>query len=249
MANVPENVNRAMSLLREAAAVLAQNSAPSNETGRSESGTPTTTSSNVAISTSSSFSTPNTRPSSSGSHPSTSDALRNFRTLFAPYGNTNRDTPHRPPPKKVCRRKGVTKQKETWTHEVFCLGSVDEQATPTRERKDILQRAGLGRSKIKFDANTNAIDFKEKLEEVFPKLILGRGFELLRRGPSGNGLVLIRQPASGYSVKYLRESSGIGQALLYIRPLQMNLDMSPEDLDDTEFDSEVRQSVMKQGGG
>jgi hypothetical protein len=50
-------------------------------------------------------------------------------------------------------------------------------------------------------------------------------------------------------VKYLRESSGIGQALLYIRPLQMNLDMSPEDLDDTEFDSEVRQSVMKQGGG
>ena len=225
-----------MSLLREAAAVLAQNSAPSNETGRSESGTPTTTSSNVAISTSSSFS--NTRPSSSGSHPSTSDALRNFLTLFAPYGNTNRDTPHRPPPKKVCRRKGVTKQKETWTHKVFCLGSVDEQATPTRERKDILQRAGLGRSKIKFDAN--AIDFKEKLEEVFPKLILGRGFELLRRGPSGNGLVLIRQPASGYSVKYLRESSGIGQALLYD---------DTEFLDDTEFDSEVRQSVMKQGGG
>ena len=145
MANDPENVNRAMSLLREAAAVLAQNSAPSNETGRSESGTPTTTSSNVAISTSSSFSTPNTRPSSSGSHPSTRDALRNFRTLFAPYGNTNRDTPHRPPPKKVCRRKGVTKQKETWTHEVLCLGSVDEQATPTRERKDILPTCRLGK--------------------------------------------------------------------------------------------------------
>ena len=241
MANDPENVNRAMSLLREAAAVLAQNSAPSNETGRSESGTPTTTRSNVAISTSSSFLTPNTRPSSLGSHPSKGDDLRNFRTLFAPYG-TQIVILH------IDHLKGVTKQKETWTHEVFCLGSVDEQATPTRERKDILQRAGLGRSKIKFDANANAIDFKEKLEEVFPKLILGRGFELLRRGPSGNGLVLIRQPASGYSVKYLRESSGIGQALLYIRPLQMNLDMSPEDLDDTEFDSEVRQSVMKQGG-
>ena len=146
------------------------------------------------------------------SNNTTNEALRNFA-----YGSrpTPRDTQYRPPPKRVCQTKGRenTRPKETWTHEVFCLGNVDENATPTRERKKTLQLAGLG-SKIKFDANSNAIEFKKKLEEVFPKLILGGGFELLRRSSSGS-LVVLRQPACGYSVKYLRESSGFGQALIY----------------------------------
>ena len=60
-----------------------------------------------------------------------------------------------------------------------------------RARKETLQRAGLGRSKVQFDANANTVSFKQKLEEVFPKLY--GGFELLRRGTSGNGLVVIRQ--------------------------------------------------------
>ena len=84
----------------------------------------------------------------------------------------------------MCRRKGQvhsTRQRETWTHEVCCLADVDEQATPMRERKVTLQHAGLGRAKIKFDANANAVEFKEKLEEAFPKLKEGLGFELLRR--------------------------------------------------------------------
>ena len=73
-----------------------------------------------------------------------------------------------------------------------CLANVDESSTPTRARKETLQCAGLDRSKIQFDANANAVSFKQKLEDVFPKLY--GGFELLRRGASGNGLVVIRQP-------------------------------------------------------
>jgi hypothetical protein len=61
------------------------------------------------------------------------------------------------------------------------------------------------------------VEFKSKLEEVFQKLMCAGGFELPRRASSVNGLVLIRQPASGYSVKYLRDVYNIGQALLYIR--------------------------------
>ncbi len=244
-----ENVSRAVSLLREAAAVLAQNTASlsSHETPESTTEIPTpTTATSISNNINNVASTTNARSSSrnnSGpSGESTSTALRNFRLLFAPYGRTSRETTHRPPPKKVCRRDGKRKATETWTHEVFCLASIDEQATPTRVRKENLQRAGLGRRKIKFDANSTAVQFKEKLEEIFPKLITGGGFDLLRRGPSGNELVTIRQPPSGYTVKYLRETTGLGQALLYIRPLQLNLDISPQDANDTDYDSEVRQN-------
>ena len=167
-----------MSLLREAAAVLPQDNSPSDTTPTTPSSSLNTTSTSVA---------PNTGPSSTStssmtSNSCTSEALRNFRTLFAPYastyrGGTTRST-HKPPPKKVCRRQGNTRPKETWIHVVFCLANVDESSTPTRARKETLQCASLGRSKLQFDANAKAVSFKQKLEDVFPKLY--GGFELLR---------------------------------------------------------------------
>ncbi|CAH3045959.1 unnamed protein product, partial [Porites lobata] len=68
----------------------------------------------------------------------------------------------------------------------------------------------------------SALQVKTKLEEEFPKLKNRGGFEILRSGFSpGKSLVLLRPPASaGYSVKFLRDESGLGQALAYIRPLQ-----------------------------
>ena len=248
MANRDEgNISRAMSLLREAAAVLTQdrqintslntsstpNTAEQSNIHASNSSTPVTTSSTPVT----------TRANTSANTPNTAGVLRNFRTLFAPYASTNSPSTSRgvTPPKRVCKRnENKGKARETWTHEVFCLASIDEEAVPTRERKTTLQLAGLGRIKIKFDASANAVEFKSKLEQVFPKLVCAGGFELLRRASSGNGLVLIRQPASGYSVKYLRDVYSIGQALLYIRPLQMNLDTSADETDITELDSEVK---------
>ena len=236
MADDLRNVNRAVRLLREAADVLVQtNTTPNTRPTIDHTSTSTVlrSANSPAASSSRSSGSSLSNFNNNASNNTTNEALRNFRLLFSPYGSrpTPRDTQYKPPPKRVCQRKGRenTRPKETWTHEVFCLGNVDENATPTRERKETLQLAGLGRSKIKFDANSNAIEFKKKLEEVFPKLILGGGFELLRCSSSGS-LAVLRQPACGYSVKYLRESSGLGQALLYIRPLQMNLDTSPEDM-------------------
>jgi hypothetical protein len=53
-----------------------------------------------------------------------------------------------------------------------------------------------------------------------------RGFQILRTGSGGNTLSVISPPATGYSVPFLRDTSGLGQALGYIRPLQRNLDTS-----------------------
>ena len=44
---------------------------------------------------------------------------------------------------------------------------------------------------------------------------------------SNTVLTTIIPPASGYSVPFLRDSSGLGQALAYIRPLQPDLDRTP----------------------
>jgi hypothetical protein len=131
---------------------------------------------------------------------------------------------------------------------MFCLANTDEEAAPSRERKITLQLAGLGRIKIKFDVNANPVELKKKLEETFPKLICGGGFEPLRHGSSGNGFVLVPLPPSGYTVKYLQDVCGIAQALLYIHPLQMDLDTSPEETTTSELGAEVKHSIVCTGG-
>lgn len=244
-----ENVGRAMNLLREATVLLSGNSVSLNHnhdhntaTGNQASNpstsstslvTPTIASGTSSCPSGSTICQPGT--SSNG----TETALRNFQALFRPYQNASvRDVLHKPPNKKVCKRKQST-ARETWTHEVLCLANTAQEATPSRAQKEELQRAGLGRSKIRFDGNATPRAFKEKLEEVFPKLVDGGGFELFRRGSSANELVEIHPPPSGYSVPFLRDSSGIGQALIFVRPLQMNLDVSPGKVDVTNFDSKV----------
>ena len=54
-----------------------------------------------------------------------------------------------------------------------------------------------------------------KLESVYLKLKEASGFEILQSGPSNKDLVVINPPAVGYSVPFLKESSGIGQALAF----------------------------------
>ena len=91
----------------------------------------------------------------------------------------------------------------------------------------MLQRARLGRMKIKFDARGNPQNFKEELEKTFGKLMWGGGFELLRRVP-GNNLEVIQPPSVGYSVEHLKRC-GLGQSMIFVRPIQSDLDLTPED--------------------
>ena len=151
MANRDEgNISRAMSLLREAAAVLTQGR--QINTSLSTGSTPNAAEqSNIRVSNSPTAVT--TRANASANTPNTTGALRNFGTLFAPYASTNspsksRGVSHRPPPKIACKRnENKGKARETWTHGVFCLASIDEEAVPTRKKKTTIQLAGLGELK------------------------------------------------------------------------------------------------------
>ena len=155
---------------------------------------------------------------------------QNFRKLFVPYSvhnstplSSSRQT------KKNYPKPKLFQAKETWTHEFFCLAAKDQSRAPTRAAKFALQQAGLGRRKICFHNKAKFAEFRQKLEEAFPKLCEGGGFEIMRTDPQGSNssLTTITPPASGYSVPFLRDSSGLGQALAYIRPLQRDLDSNP----------------------
>ena len=232
MAGVGEAFDRqrAVSLLQEATRFLQQYSTQTassspRETGDSQQSTSTTT-------TSMSLSTLNVRPSTSQeSRDSRSTrVLQNFQTLFAPY--RSRPGPStcssvqmsQPPVKKGKWSKSKTYYKrETWTHEFYCLADKSQVAPPSKAMKATLQLAGLGRKKVCFNWKANAAEVKGQLEEIYPKLCHGGGFDILRRGATASELTLIRPPASGYSVPFLRDVAGLGQALAFIRPLQSNL--------------------------
>ena len=80
----------------------------------------------------------------------------------------------------------------------------------------------FGKEKFCFPSKANATELKCKLEEVYPKLATGGGFEILRRGMS-NELVMIDPPPNGYSVPFLRDIAGLGQAIAFLRPIQCKL--------------------------
>ena len=82
-------------------------------------------------------------------------------------------------------KRGKFLPKETWTHDVFCLADVDADTPPTKCAKACHQEAGLG--KRVFEKRGNASHVKEKLEDTYPKLKQGDGFELLRSGGGGGG--------------------------------------------------------------
>ena len=164
---------------------------------------------------------------------SSSAILNDFRNIFSPYRispvaltSTFQQPKHRS--SKPKQRGAFFQPKETWTHEFFCLALKGQTRAPLRAEKFQLQAAGLGRRKICFHSKAKFSEFREKLEEEFPKLKSGGGFVLMRTGHQGNScLATITPPASGYSVPFLRDSSGLGQATAYIRPLQRDLDSTP----------------------
>ncbi len=149
--------------------------------------------------------------------------------MFAPYSHgAGAPKAKRARPSGSSSTNRGYKVKETWTHEFFCLADKNCSTVPSRALKFQLQSAGLGRKKIIFGWKDNPFKLKEKLEEMYPKLVNGGGFELLRSGVPVHSLVVITPPPAGYSVAFLRDESGLGQALAYVRPLQKNLEISDD---------------------
>lgn len=118
---------------------------------------------------------------------------------------------------------------ETWTHCFCILGKCDEDLTPDRERMVSLIGAGLGKMKIVFpNKNANHDELQAFLENKFPRLKDGGGYEVLRAVGGGGGqrpLILVPPSREGYTVSHLKER--FGQAVVHLRPLQVDLDETP----------------------
>ena len=118
---------------------------------------------------------------------------------------------------------------ETWTHDVCVLGGCDEDRSPNRDRMETLINAGLGKAKLVFPNKKAGHDEVQSfLEQKFPKLKAAGGFEVLRATGGGGGqrpLSLVPPSKEGYTVPHLKER--LGQAIAFVRPLQVDLDETP----------------------
>ena len=100
---------------------------------------------------------------------------------------------------------------------------------PTNSAKRKLQEAGLGERKIQFRKDDSNVSFLEALQETFPKLVHCGGIELLRSSHRDKTKMdIIWPPANGYTARFMTDTSGIGQAICYVRPVQCDLDMLPD---------------------
>lgn len=74
--------------------------------------------------------------------------------------------------------------------------------------------------------NTDPNTFRNTVLQYYLKLREGGGF-LLLRSASRTLLDVIEPPSSGYTSVYLADDISIGAAIIYIRPLQKDLDLAP----------------------
>lgn len=128
----------------------------------------------------------------------------------------------------------------SWTHKFICLAYTDqEKPWSSTAEKNELTLAGLGEKKISIpDIDCSSREFHDCITATFPKLGGGGGFEFLKCTPSTRKLEVIPYSISSCA---RRLKAWIGTANIYLRPIQMNLDLSASD----EFgNDEVRNIVV-----
>lgn len=123
------------------------------------------------------------------------------------------------PPKHAKRGKATS-----WTHKYFCLSETDDDTLPLK--KNYLIMAGLGEKLITIpNIDCSTTEFHEVIFSEFPKLCEGGKIEFLKCAQSTRKLEAIPFTVSS-SPCLLR--SCIGAARVYIRPIQVSLDLTPE---------------------
>ncbi|CAC5360330.1 unnamed protein product [Mytilus coruscus] len=126
--------------------------------------------------------------------------------------------------RKVNGKKKKQCNERTWTGTFVCLSDKDTERVPTAVEKYELVKAGLGPKRVQFEVHEGEETVKDKLITAFPKLCEAGGFELLRCQSNCRQL----QPINGRrSVEILKTI--IGQAKVFIRPIQKNLSTKPLD--------------------
>ena len=121
-----------------------------------------------------------------------------------------------------------------WQHEFVCLSMTDSCNTPSPLERAELKRADLGSKNISIRLDGNVQDFHEDLLKAFPKLANAGGYELLRTRERGHckELAVIEPCPGGYTAEFLK--SVVGQAKVFVRPLQQDLSFETHTSDKTE---------------
>ena len=89
---------------------------------------------------------------------------------------------------------------------------------------EVLLQAGLGKMKVVFPNKKDShFDVQTFLNEKFPRLQSGGGFEVLRAVGGGGGQ-RVPPRREGYPLSHIKKR--FPQAVVYIRPLQADLDES-----------------------
>ena len=115
--------------------------------------------------------------------------------------------------------------KETWTHDFCCLQFKNQRTTPSATQLEMLNKAGYGRTKIKFENKAASHqEVCEKLENSFPSLRAVGGYTLLRAKNGGLNRPLEVLNCKWYDISSLRKAVPTS-ACIYIRPLQENLQL------------------------
>ena len=141
-----------------------------------------------------------------------SNSQREQRSNFAPYPTGDK--------KKA--------KKQSWTVRFVCLDSTNATSAPcTPSAKEKLVAAGLGEKKFTIpDTSCSKNAFNDAILELFPRLRESGGYELLKCVPNSKQLEIVSSRIS-QSPSLLR--SVVGNGRVFIRPVQNNLSLVPEE--------------------
>lgn len=120
--------------------------------------------------------------------------------------------------------KNTKRGKETsWTQRFFCLSETDDDYVPMKKGDLVL--AGLGERLITIpNIDCSPAEFHQIILNEFPKLREGGGIEFLKCTQSTRRLEPIPFTVS-HSPRLLK--SLIGAARVFVRPIQVSLDLTP----------------------
>ena len=127
--------------------------------------------------------------------------------------------------KRKASKRGKEKKQPTCTLKFVALSEVHALKPPTKIRdRTALQNAGLGEGSIQFCLDMNTVQCHEKILERFPKFQT-TGYEMLlyQRGED-SGFIKMEGPQTPRWIK-----DAAGNAKIYLRPLQRDLDLDNEE--------------------
>ncbi|XP_066930118.1 uncharacterized protein [Clytia hemisphaerica] len=118
--------------------------------------------------------------------------------------------------------------KDTFTRDFCCLPFVNSATTPSSQMVLTLEYAGLGRKKITFSNGSTHTEVVSQIYSTYPRLKNVGMFTLHKAKHGGNGQPIEDITLGSYDVDSLRKRFKT-KSLIYLRPLQKNLDLTMMD--------------------